>query len=68
MIICKLDGGFGNHLYTFFLACILSNKLKQKIFIEDNIILNDLLSQRKDTRETIYKIINYDYITNIYLS
>ena len=64
MIICKLDGGFGNHLYSYFLACILSHKLKQQIYIENNIILNDSLSQRKDTRETIYKIINNDYTIN----
>jgi hypothetical protein len=64
MIICNLTGGFGNHLLCYFLGCILAEKLNKKIYINSNAIKNDSLSQRKDTRETIYKVVNIQYISN----
>lgn len=63
MIICKLSGGFGNNLLNYGLACVLSNKYNLKIKIISNAIINDNLKQRNDTRTTINKVINYNYIT-----
>lgn len=64
MIICELKGGFGNHLLNYGLACVLANKYNLKIYIISNAILNDPLYQRNDTRTTIFKVINYNYIDN----
>jgi hypothetical protein len=63
MIVCNLQGGFGNHLFCYFLGCIMAEKFKNKIYIKGNTIANDQFKQRKDTRETIYKIINPIYIS-----
>ena len=62
MIICNLHGGFGNHLMEFSLASILAEKYNNKIKIIDNRIENDKLFQRNDTRTTIHKIVNKNYI------
>ena len=64
MIQCILQGGFGNHLLCYFLGCILAEKLNTKIHIKSNVIKNDTLTQRKDTRETIYKVVNIQYISD----
>jgi len=64
MIVCNLQGGFGNHLLCYFLGCIMAEKSNNKIYIKGNTIANDVLKQRKDTRETIYKIINPAYISH----
>lgn len=62
-ILCKLRGGFGNHLSIFMLACILNNKLNSLILLEINNIINDELKMRNDTRTTLPKLINKNYIT-----
>ena len=63
MIVCNLQGGFGNHLLCYFLGCILADKFKTLIHLNSNSICNDKLLQRKDTRETIFKIVNQNYIS-----
>ena len=63
MLICQLRGGFGNHLLNYGLACVLSHKYSLKIKIISNAIKNDHLEQRIDTRTTLQKIVNYDFIT-----
>ena len=62
MIYCNLQGGFGNHLLCYLLGCIVSNKFKVSIRLNSNNIFNDTLIQRKDTRETIFKVENPNYI------
>jgi hypothetical protein len=64
MIICNLKGGFGNHLMCFSLATILAEKYNIKIKLIDNCIKNDELYQRNDTRITLNKIVNQNYICN----
>ena len=60
MIICKLAGGFGNHLLCVSLGIILANKWNTKIKIIGNGEgINDF---SKDTRNTIFKIINKDIL------
>jgi hypothetical protein len=68
MIQCNLKGGFGNHLLCYFLSCILAEKINTKIYINSNAIENDSLSQRKDTRETIYKVVNTQYISTNFIA
>jgi len=63
MLICQLRGGFGNHLLNYGLACVLSHKYSLKIKIVSNSVKNDNLEQRNDTRTTLQKIVNYDFIT-----
>ena len=62
MIICILQGGFGNHLLCVALAIILSDKYNIKIKIIGN--GNGINDFSKDTRNTIFKIINKNIITN----
>jgi hypothetical protein len=62
MIICNTTGGFGNHLLCVALAIIISDKYNIKIKIIGN--GNGLNDFSKDTRNTIFKIINKNIITN----
>jgi len=62
MIICNLQGGFGNHLLCVSLAMILANKYKTKIRINGN--GNGINVFSKDTRNTIFKFINKNIIAN----
>ena len=57
MLICNLKGGFGNHLMTYFLACILMDKYEiRDIYLElDDVNKNSF--QSIDTQESIFKII-----------
>lgn len=62
MIICNLSGGFGNHLLCVALAIIISDKYNIKIKIIGN--GNGLNDFSKDTRNTIFKIINKNIVAN----
>lgn len=63
MIELILKGGFGNHLMTYFLACILADKYKDFDFILNIQSINN--SKELDTQTTIYKIIkNINLINN----
>ena len=62
-IICKLQGGFGNHLLNVFLGIIYYEHLNTPIYLEGNAIRNDTLHLRNDTRTTIYKVINPTIVT-----
>lgn len=59
----ELQGGFGNHLLTYFLGCILAHKYDMKLSLISNEIPNDTLDQRSDTRTTIFKVANKQFIT-----
>lgn len=63
-IICKLQGGFGNHLLNVLLGIIYYEHLNMPIYLEGNHIRNDVLHLRNDTRTTIYKVINPTIVTS----
>ncbi len=50
---CYLDGGFGNHLLLYLTAKLISLKLNKKLKLSTNIINNDNLIQRNDTRTSL---------------
>jgi hypothetical protein len=62
VIKCNLQGGFGNHMMTYMLACILAVKFNMQIELNSNSIANDKLYQRYDTRNTIFSVVNNDFI------
>ena len=63
MIICNIQGGFGNHLLCVTLGVILAEKFDTKIYIynKNGDGINDF---SKDTRNTIFKVINNKILTN----
>jgi hypothetical protein len=61
-IIVTVGGGFGNHLLSFWAGCILANKNNMKLLIKGNAIQNDSNIQRNDTRTTIHKLVNLEYV------
>lgn len=63
-IICKLQGGFGNHLGNVMLALVFYDKIHMPIYLEGNHIRGDTAYQRNDTRTTIFKVINPSIVTN----
>lgn len=63
MIICNLQGGFGNHMLCTFLAVILHHYSKKKIKIVSNEISGDSNEQRNDTRTAIHKLFDSSILT-----
>jgi hypothetical protein len=51
-------------MLNYFLCVYLADKIGTNIYIETNFIQNDHIQQRYDTRSAIFKILNYEYITN----
>lgn len=65
-VIVRLSGGFGNQMFQFSYAIILSKILNKKIFIDD-FILRDYISNKKYTKRTFeLNIFNNSY--NFYVS